>query len=178
MNVHDVLISFAALLVPFGQNLGSRRCATQLPRPRPLPPPPPPPPPAVNGAVRIAISQLDASSSSLNGSASWVVDSFASRVRHAGGQWAGGLQPRGALDSPLVQCGAGPAHGGWAGNPHKPSPTHQSPPQHDVASALLATDFIPCFSGPTTYTIFRNQPVIDGGGLWVLEILGFRGLKH
>ncbi|GBF88086.1 hypothetical protein Rsub_00798 [Raphidocelis subcapitata] len=33
----------------------------------------------------------------------------------------------------------------------------------DVVSALTATDFIPCFSGPTTYTLFRDQPVIDGG---------------
>jgi hypothetical protein len=33
----------------------------------------------------------------------------------------------------------------------------------DVMSALLATSYLSCFSGPTPYTIFRNQPVMDGG---------------
>ncbi|KAI7842840.1 hypothetical protein COHA_003585 [Chlorella ohadii] len=33
----------------------------------------------------------------------------------------------------------------------------------DLKSALTATDFIPCFTGDTVYTIFRNHPVIDGG---------------
>jgi hypothetical protein len=33
----------------------------------------------------------------------------------------------------------------------------------DVKSALTATDYIPCFTGDTVYTTFRNNPVIDGG---------------
>lgn len=34
--------------------------------------------------------------------------------------------------------------------------------QEDLWSCLTATDYIPCFTGTTTYTIYRNQPVIDG----------------
>eukprot|EP00882_Tetradesmus_deserticola_P014328 GHRQ01015236.1.p1 GENE.GHRQ01015236.1~~GHRQ01015236.1.p1 ORF type:complete len:221 (+),score=73.29 GHRQ01015236.1:36-698(+) len=34
--------------------------------------------------------------------------------------------------------------------------------QDDLISNLLGTSYLPCFSGPTTYTIFRNQPVLDG----------------
>jgi hypothetical protein len=33
----------------------------------------------------------------------------------------------------------------------------------DVLAMLLATNYISCYSGPTVYTYFRNQPVIDGG---------------
>uniref|UniRef100_A0A383VF18 PNPLA domain-containing protein n=1 Tax=Tetradesmus obliquus TaxID=3088 RepID=A0A383VF18_TETOB len=33
----------------------------------------------------------------------------------------------------------------------------------DVQATLLATNYISCYSGPTVYTYFRNQPVIDGG---------------
>jgi hypothetical protein len=67
----------------------------------------------LNGKVSIALSQLDASKTTLSKSASWVVDSFAD--------------------------------------------------QSDLIAALTATDYIPCFTGRHTYTIFRNQPVIDGG---------------
>lgn len=68
---------------------------------------------AVNGLVRVGISQLDASSTSLNNSATWVVDEWESA--------------------------------------------------RDLLSCLTSTDYIPCFTGSSTYTIFRNQPVIDGG---------------
>lgn len=63
--------------------------------------------------VRIAFAQLDASKTSLNNSATWIVDHFSSL--------------------------------------------------RDVASALTCTSYIPCMTGPTTYNLFRNQPVIDGG---------------
>jgi hypothetical protein len=33
----------------------------------------------------------------------------------------------------------------------------------DAEATLLATNYISCYSGPTVYTYFRNQPVIDGG---------------
>ncbi|KIZ00987.1 hypothetical protein MNEG_6975 [Monoraphidium neglectum] len=33
----------------------------------------------------------------------------------------------------------------------------------DLITSLHSTDFLPCFAGLTTYTTFRNQPVIDGG---------------
>jgi hypothetical protein len=35
--------------------------------------------------------------------------------------------------------------------------------KEDVINSLLGTDYIPCFTGPTLYTEFRSQPVIDGG---------------
>jgi hypothetical protein len=35
--------------------------------------------------------------------------------------------------------------------------------QADLISALTGTDYISCFSGRHTYTLFRNSPVIDGG---------------
>ena len=35
--------------------------------------------------------------------------------------------------------------------------------QADLKSALTSTDWIPCFTGQTMFTLFRNQPVIDGG---------------
>ncbi|KAF6253620.1 hypothetical protein COO60DRAFT_1463118 [Scenedesmus sp. NREL 46B-D3] len=66
----------------------------------------------VYSCMRIAVSQLDGSKTTLNNSASWVVDS-------------------------------------WQG-------------RDDLISNLLGTSYLPCFSGPTTYTIFRNQPVLDG----------------
>jgi hypothetical protein len=34
--------------------------------------------------------------------------------------------------------------------------------QDDLIASLLGTSYLPCYSGPTTYTIFRNQPVLDG----------------
>jgi hypothetical protein len=34
--------------------------------------------------------------------------------------------------------------------------------QNDVVSALVSTTFLPCASGPSTYTIYRNEPTIDG----------------
>jgi hypothetical protein len=34
--------------------------------------------------------------------------------------------------------------------------------QDDLIANLLGTSYLPCYSGPTTYTIFRNQPVLDG----------------
>jgi hypothetical protein len=34
--------------------------------------------------------------------------------------------------------------------------------KRDVIAALTTTNMIPCFSGLSTYGIFRNQPVIDG----------------
>ncbi|KIZ05966.1 hypothetical protein MNEG_1991 [Monoraphidium neglectum] len=67
----------------------------------------------VSGRVRVALSQLDAGRTSLNGSASWVVGEWASKA--------------------------------------------------DLVSCLTASDHIPCFTGPTLYTMFRNEPVIDGG---------------
>jgi hypothetical protein len=33
----------------------------------------------------------------------------------------------------------------------------------DLVDALTATDMIPCFSDTTAFSIFRNQPVVDGG---------------
>ena len=35
--------------------------------------------------------------------------------------------------------------------------------RYDLASALTTSDYLPCFSGPDTFTYFRNQPFIDGG---------------
>lgn len=43
--------------------------------------------------------------------------------------------------------------------------------QADLKSALTATDYIPCFTGDTVYTLFRNNPVIDGGCLPCLVCL-------
>lgn len=68
---------------------------------------------SVNGLVRIAVSQLNASQPGLNNTATWVLDEWSSKA--------------------------------------------------DLRSAMLSTNWIPCFSGGTTYTIYRNQPVIDGG---------------
>ncbi|KAI8470321.1 MAG: hypothetical protein J3K34DRAFT_261597 [Monoraphidium minutum] len=67
----------------------------------------------VNGRVRIAVSQLNASSTSLNNSAAWVIDNWRSK--------------------------------------------------NDLISCLTTTDFLPCWTAPTTYTIYRNQPAFDGG---------------
>ena len=60
-----------------------------------------PPAPAVNGGLlRVALSQLDGSKRTLNGSASWVVDTFFDTVRACGaglhGAWV------------RMQCSAGP----------------------------------------------------------------------
>lgn len=33
----------------------------------------------------------------------------------------------------------------------------------DVVGSLLGTDYIPCFTGPTLYNTYRDQPVVDGG---------------
>ncbi|KAI8472321.1 MAG: hypothetical protein J3K34DRAFT_503879 [Monoraphidium minutum] len=33
----------------------------------------------------------------------------------------------------------------------------------DLIACLRSTDFLPCFIGLTTYDVFRNSPVIDGG---------------
>lgn len=32
----------------------------------------------------------------------------------------------------------------------------------ELASAMTATSHLPCFSGLTTYTVFKGQPVVDG----------------
>uniref|UniRef100_A0A383VPF3 PNPLA domain-containing protein n=1 Tax=Tetradesmus obliquus TaxID=3088 RepID=A0A383VPF3_TETOB len=66
----------------------------------------------VYSRMRIAVSQLDGSKTTLNNSASWIIDSWQSR--------------------------------------------------DDLIANLLGTSYLPCYSGPTTYTIFRNQPVLDG----------------
>jgi hypothetical protein len=68
---------------------------------------------AVNNCMRVALSQLDASQTYTNNSASWIVNRWDSR--------------------------------------------------QDVMATLLATNYISCYSGPTVYTYYRNQPVIDGG---------------
>jgi hypothetical protein len=63
--------------------------------------------------MRVALSQLNASSTYTNDSASWIINRWDSR--------------------------------------------------QDVMATLLATNYISCYSGPTVYTYYRNQPVIDGG---------------
>lgn len=37
-------------------------------------------------------------------------------------------------------------------------------PQDDLISALLSTNYIPCFAGTMLYTFYRANPVVDGEG--------------
>lgn len=57
-------------------------------------------------------------------------------------------------------------------------PTRKWRSRYDLAGALAGTNYIPCLSGPDTYTTYRNEPVIDGGrtshGVWRGCIQGAR----
>ena len=48
-------------------------------------------------------------------------------------------------------------------SPHRRPAAPSLPLQADLVSSALASSSIPCFMIPTTYSIFRNQPAIDGG---------------
>lgn len=120
---------------------------------------------AVNGVLRVGLSQLDASKQDLNDSASWVVDNFFDAVRgcaRQAGQAGGG---RLAL---VVWVGRQMV--GDVGMVNAQAVTHGclyllalAILQADLKSALTSTDYIPCWTGSSTFTLFRNQPVIDGG---------------
>lgn len=35
--------------------------------------------------------------------------------------------------------------------------------KEDLVDSLVASTYLPCFTGPTSFVVYRDQPAIDGG---------------